>query len=93
MHTEPVHIGFDNIVSMNRVIIMLSPKQQPIRRLIQEAKNKGMLIDATHARKVKSAIILDTGHIVLAAISPEAIARRLATTREEDSLKSATDGE
>ena len=83
MSIEPVHIGFDNIISMNRVIIMLSPKQQPIKRLIQEARNKGMLIDATHARKAKTAIILDTGHIVLAAISAEAIARRLQTTREE----------
>jgi len=83
MSIEPVHIGFENIISMNRVIIMLSPKQQPIKRLIQEARNKGMLIDATHARKAKTAIILDTGHIVLAAVSTEAIARRLHTTREE----------
>ena len=83
MSIEPVHIGFDNIISMNRVVIMLSPKQQPIKRLIQEARNKGMLIDATHARKAKTAIILDTGHIVLAAISAEAIARRSHTTKEE----------
>ena len=82
MSIEPVHIGFENIISMNRVIIMLSPKQQPIKRMIQEARNKGMLIDATHARKAKTAIFLDTGHIVLAAISAEAIARRLQITRE-----------
>ncbi len=85
MCTEPIHIGFDNIVLMNRVITILSPKQQPIKRLIQEAKNKGILVDATHARKAKSAIILDTGHIVLAAISPEAITKRLALARGEDS--------
>jgi regulator of extracellular matrix RemA (YlzA/DUF370 family) len=83
MSIEPVHIGFENIISMNRVIIMLSPKQQPIKRLIQEARSKGMLIDATHARKAKTALILDTGHIVLAAISTEALERRLQTTREE----------
>ena len=93
MSIEPVHIGFDNIIAMNRVIIMLSPKQQPTRRLIQEARNKGMLVDATHARKAKSVIILDTGHIVLAAISSEAIIRRLAATHEEDSPKSETDEE
>jgi len=93
MSTEPVHIGFDNIIAMNRVIIMLSPNQQPTKRLMQEARNKGMLIDATRARKAKAAIILDTGHMVLAAISPEAIARRLAATREEASLKSGTDEE
>ena len=93
MSIEPVHIGFDNIIAMNRVIIMLSPKQQPIRRLIQEARNKGMLVDATHARKAKSVIILDTGHTVLAAISSEAIIRRLAATHEEDSPQSETDEE
>ena len=93
MNTEPVHIGFDNIVSMNRVIVILSPKQQPTKRLMQEAKNKGALIDATHARKAKAAIVLDTGHIILAAISPEAIARRLAASRDGTALKSETSEE
>jgi len=93
MSTEPVHIGFDSIIAMNRVIVMLSPKQQPTKRLMQEAKNKGMLIDATHARKAKTAIVLDTGHIVIAAISPEAITRRLAISRGEFSIRSGTDEE
>ena len=90
MNTEPVHIGFDNIIAMNRVIAMLSPNQQPTKRLIREARNKDMLIDATHARKAKAAIIVDTGHIILAAISPEAIAKRLAASRGETSFKSGT---
>ncbi len=93
MSTEPIHIGFDNIIAMNRVIAMLSPNQQPTKRLIREARNKDMLIDATHARKAKAAIIVDTGHIILAAISPEAIARRLATSRGEAGFKSGTDEE
>lgn len=91
MNTEPVHIGFDNIIAMNRVIAMMSPKQQPIKRLIREAGSKGMLVDATHARKVKAAIIMDTGHIILAAISPEAIARRAAVSHGDAGFKSATD--
>jgi regulator of extracellular matrix RemA (YlzA/DUF370 family) len=93
MSAELVHIGFDNIVSMKRVVAMLSPTQQPTKRLIQEARNKGMLIDATHARKAKAAVVMDTGHIVLAAISAETIARRLDASRGEASLKSEVDEE
>jgi len=66
---------------------MLSPNQQPIKRLTQEARNKGMLIDATHARKAKAVIFLDSGHMVLAAISPEAIAGRLAASRGASDFK------
>ena len=93
MTTQPVHIGFDNIIAMNRAIAILSPRQQPTKRLIQEARNNGMLIDATHARKTRAAIVLDTGHLVLAAISPEAIAGRLATGRDSGDFKSGMDEE
>ena len=93
MSTEPVHIGFDNIIAMNRVIVMLSPGQQPTKRLMHEARNKGILIDATHARKARAAIVLDSGHIVLAAISPEAIAGRLAAAREEGGFRLGIDEE
>jgi len=93
MSTEPVHIGFDNIIAMNRVIAMLSPVQQPTKRLILEARKKGMLIDATHARKARAAMILDSGHIVLAAISPEAIAGRLAATLGEADFRPGVDEE
>lgn len=93
MSAELVHIGFENIIAMSRVITMLSPTQQPTKRLIQEARNKGMLIDATHARKAKAAVVMDTGHIVLAAISAETIARRLDASRGEASFKSGSDEE
>lgn len=93
MSTEPVHIGFDNVIAMNRVIAILSPRQQPIKRLMQEARNKGMLIDATHARRARAAIVLDTGHIVLAAVSPEAIAGRLSASRGGASFESPADEE
>jgi len=93
MSTELVHIGFENIIAVNRVVAMLSPIQQPTKRLIQEARNKGVLIDATHARKAKAVVIMDTGHIVLAAISAETIAKRLDTSRGIDSFKSGIDEE
>jgi regulator of extracellular matrix RemA (YlzA/DUF370 family) len=90
MSTELVHIGFDNIIAMGRVLAMLSPTNQPTKRLIQEARNKGMLIDATHARKAKAAVVMDSGHVVLAAISAETIARRLDASRGEASFKSGS---
>ena len=93
MSTELVHIGFDNIIAMNRVVAMLPPNQQPTKRIIQEARNKGMLLDATHARKAKAAVVMDSGHIVLAAISAETIARRLDASRGEASFKSGSDEE
>ena len=93
MSTDLVHIGFDNIIAVNRVVAMLSPIQQPTKRLIQEARNKGVLIDATHARKAKTAVIMDTGHIVLAAVSAETIAKRLGASRGIDCFKSGTDEE
>lgn len=79
MRTELVHIGFGSVITANRAIAFLTVNQQPVRRLIQEARDKGLLIDATHGRKAKSAIIFDTGHITLAAVSPETIIHRLAT--------------
>ena len=81
MTTELVHVGFDNIVCMNKTIAILSPDQQPAKRLIREARTKGMLIDVTHARKAKAAIVLDTGHIALAAVTPETIANRMVAAR------------
>lgn len=85
--TELVHIGFENILAMNRVLALLSPNQQPVKRLIREAKGKDLLIDATHGRKIKAVIVLDTGHITLAAVSPEAIVNRAVTGREVGEAK------
>ena len=82
MNTELVHIGFENVIAMNRVLAVLSPNQQPVKRLMREAKDKGLLIDATHGRKVKAVLVLDTGHVTLSAISPEAIGNRLVVGRD-----------
>jgi regulator of extracellular matrix RemA (YlzA/DUF370 family) len=79
MCTELVHIGFGNVIAVNRAIAFLSLNQQPIKRLIREAREKGLLIDATHGRKAKTAVLFDTGYMVLAAVTAETIAHRLAT--------------
>lgn len=82
MKTELVHIGFENVIVMNRVLAILSPNQQPVKRLMREAKEKDLLLDATHGRRIKAAIVLDTGHVTLAAISPEAITNRLEAGKD-----------
>ncbi len=87
--TELVHIGFENVLAMNRVLALLSPNQQPVKRLIREAKDKDLLIDATHGRKIKAVIVLDTGHVTLAAVSPEAIVNRAASGRDAGEPKTS----
>ena len=79
MATELIHVGFGSVIAVNRVIAFLSINQQPIKRLLREVREKGLLIDATHGRKAKTAILFDTGHMMLAAATAETIAHRLAT--------------
>jgi regulator of extracellular matrix RemA (YlzA/DUF370 family) len=80
MCTELVHVGFGNVIAVNRVIALLSTNQQPVKRLIREAREREHLIDATHGRKAKTVILFETGHMMLAAVTAETIAHRLATT-------------
>jgi extracellular matrix regulatory protein A len=79
---ELVHIGFNNVIAMNRVIAIVSPSSAPTKRTIQEGRSKGVLIDMTNGRRTKAVIIADSGHIILAALAPETIAGRLQTTRD-----------
>ena len=80
MCTELVHVGFGNVIAVNRVIALLSINQQPIKRLIREAREKDRLVDATHGRKAKTAVLFETGHMMLTAVTAETIAHRLAST-------------
>ncbi|MFO7711784.1 MAG: DUF370 domain-containing protein [Dehalococcoidia bacterium] len=80
MGTELVHIGFGNVIAVNRVVALLTVDQQPTKRLLREAKETGLLIDATRGRKAKTAILFDTGHMVLAHVTAETIANRLSTS-------------
>ena len=84
MTVELVHIGFNNIVTMNRVIAIASPNSAPIKRAIHDRRNKGLLVDMTNGRRTKAVIVIDSGHIVLAALTPETIAGRLNTNRIEN---------
>ena len=87
MVTELVHIGFGNILAMNKVIAIASPNSAPIKRAIKEKTQEGLLIDMTNGRRTKAVIFTDSGHIVLAALAPETITGRLQVTRGDSVLK------
>lgn len=93
MAGELIHIGFGNIVAMNRVIAVASPNSAPTKRIVQEARNKGLLIDMTNGRKTKAVIFTDSGHIVLAALVPETIAGRFQVGRGGSMVKPEQDDE
>ena len=78
-----INIGFGNMISSERLLSVVSPDSAPIKRLVQEAKERAMLIDASFGRKTRAVIVMDTDHVVLSAITPEAIAKRLADKEGE----------
>ena len=77
MNTKLINIGFGNMVAANRVIAVVSPESAPIKRLIQDNRDSGSLIDATYGRRTRAVVILDSNHVVLAAVLPETISNRL----------------
>ena len=82
MNIKLVNIGFGNIVSANRIIAIVSPDSAPIKRIIQEARENGSLIDATYGRRTRAVIITDSDHVVLSAVQPETVAHRLDALKE-----------
>lgn len=72
-----INIGFGNIVSANRIISIVSPESAPIKRIVQDAKDKGMAVDSTYGRRTRAVIIMDSGHVILSAVQPETVAGRL----------------
>lgn len=72
-----INIGFGNMVSANRLVAIVSPESAPIKRVIREAEDKGILINATYGRRTRAVIVMDSGHIVLSSIQPETVANRI----------------
>lgn len=66
-----MNIGFGNLVSWERIVVIVSPDSAPIKRMVQESRERGMLIDATYGRKTASIFIMDSGHVILSALPPE----------------------
>ena len=83
MGIKLLNIGFGNIVAANRIISIISPESAPIKRIIQEAREKGMLIDATYGRRTRAEVVTDSGHVVLSSIQPETVANRLYDDEDE----------
>ncbi|CEP69461.1 Uncharacterised protein family UPF0296 [Moorella glycerini] len=79
MDLKLINIGFGNIVSARRIVAIVSPESAPIKRIIQEARDRGMLIDATYGRRTRAVIITDSDHIILSAVQPETVAHRLSS--------------
>lgn len=79
MEIKLINIGFGNIVAANRIIAIVSPESAPIKRIIQESRDRGMLIDATYGRRTRAVIITDSDHVILSAVQPETVAHRLSS--------------
>ena len=79
-----INIGFGNIVSAERIISIVSPDSAPIKRIVQEAKDSRMAIDATYGRRTRSVLIMDSGHVILSAVQPETVAGRVENDEEDE---------
>lgn len=81
-----LNIGFGNMVAANRLLAIVSPDSAPIKRIIQDAKDSGRLIDATYGRRTRAVLMMDSDHVILSAIQPETVAGRLTAdeAQEED---------
>ena len=79
-----INIGFGNMVSASRLIAIVSPESAPIKRIIQEARDRSVLIAATYGRRTRAVIIMDSDHVILSAVQPETVAGRMTNRGEED---------
>lgn len=83
-----ISIGFGNVIATHRIVAIISPDSSPIKRMIQDAREKGMLVDATYGRRTRAVIITDSGHVVLSALQHETIVNRVP-----DALSTVEEGE
>ncbi len=79
-----INIGFGNMVSAERLVAIVSPDSAPIKRLVQDAKDRGSLIDATHGRRTRAVLLTDSEHVILSAVQPETVANRFTEEVDED---------
>lgn len=86
-----VNIGFGNMVSANRIVAIVSPESAPIKRIIQDSKERGTLIDATHGRRTRAVIITDSGHIILTYLQAETLANRISEENDQEFSEESDD--
>ena len=80
-----INIGFGSMIAAHRLLAIVSPDSAPVKRVIQEAKDRGMLIDASYGHKTKAVLLMDTDHVILSAVTPETINARLSQKETEES--------
>ena len=82
-----INIGFGSMVAASRVLSMLAPDSAPIKRIVQEAKDRGMLIDASYGRATKTVILMDTDHVILSALTPDVLSARWLDKQDNEGDK------
>ena len=82
-----INIGFGSMVAAGRVLSMLAPDSAPIKRIVQEAKDRGMLIDASYGRATKTVILMDTDHVILSALTPDVLSARWLDKQDNEGEK------
>ena len=91
MSSRLVHIGFGNMVAADRVVAIINPSSAPLRRLREEARSAGLLVDATQGRKTRAVLIMDSRHVIISAIQPETISARFEETSDDGPGKGEED--
>ena len=84
MEIKLLNIGFGNVVFSHRIVAIVSPESAPIKRLIQDAKDKGRLIDATYGRRTRAVVVTDSDHVILSAVQADTVAHRMNNKEVED---------
>ena len=83
-----INIGFGNMVSAGRLVAIVSPESAPIKRIIQDAKERGTLIDATYGRRTRAVLVMDSEHVILSSVQPETVANRMGDSQEDETDES-----
>ena len=79
-----INIGFGNMVAAGRLLAIVSPESAPIKRIIQDAKERGTLIDATYGRRTRAVLVMDSEHVILSSVQPETVANRMGDSQEDE---------
>ena len=86
-----INIGFGNMINAGRIVAIVSPESAPIKRIIQDVRERGDLIDATYGRRTRAVIIMDSGHVILSALQPETLSTRLNQRTDENTGGTGSD--
>ena len=78
-----INVGFGNMVAAGRLVAIVSPESAPIKRIIQDAKERGTLIDATYGRRTRAVLVMDSDHVILSSVQPETVANRMGDSEED----------